>query len=406
MEEKPLQAAFFHDTPLVKDGGAYYSITFPYSLWEDRYLSVFERLLVSTRCRDRASGHQFALAQQRGLMLSSGDKVQILPITAYTNQKDILLHFRKIKTQVRHTLAMADCAIVRLPSVIGFFACREAIKMGKPWAVESVACPFDSYWNQGPFAGKILAPFMYLCNRHYIGKSHFTLYVTHRFLQGRYPSRGVQQIASNVYVEPIALSVLEQRTQKIQSMRNSLTFGLIGSLDVDFKGHKVALRALARIQDQLPSFTLKFLGPGNSERFAPLIRSLHLEAHVEFCGSLPSGQPVMEWLDSLDIFLIPSLQEGLPRALIEAMSRGCPALGARTGGIPELLPEEFLHDKRNDKQLAKSILRLAEDKTLMMKAAIRNVQTADEYTRDKLDRRRRDFWQHFARTSEVRQHEN
>lgn len=62
---------------------------------------------------------------------------------------------------------------------------------------------------------------------------------------------------------------------------------------------------------------------------------------VVFKGQM-KHQQVLEWIDSLDIYIQPSMQEGLPRALIEAMSRACPAIGSSTGGIPELLPSDAI----------------------------------------------------------------
>ena len=45
--------------------------------------------------------------------------------------------------------------------------------------------------------------------------------------------------------------------------------------------------------------------------------------------------------DNIDVFIMPSLQEGLPRSMVEAMSRGCNVIGSRVGGIPELLDDNF-----------------------------------------------------------------
>ena len=80
-----------------------------------------------------------------------------------------------------------------------------------------------------------------------------------------------------------------------------------------------------------------------------------------FNGVLPSGQPVLNWLDDIDIYVQPSFQEGLPRALVEAMSGGRPAFASTTGGIPELLPADCLHCPGDAARLGASIARAAED---------------------------------------------
>ena len=56
---------------------------------------------------------------------------------------------------------------------------------------------------------------------------------------------------------------------------------------------------------------------------------------------------MFELLDECDIYLQPSLQEGLPRSVIEAMSRGCACIGAATAGIPELLESEYVVKRKS-----------------------------------------------------------
>ena len=114
-------------------------------------------------------------------------------------------------------------------------------------------------------------------------------------------------------------------------------------------------------------------------------------------GTLPAGDAVAAWLDSLDVFLLPSDQEALPRALIEAMSRGCPAVGSAVGGVPELLEERYLHRRRDAKGLARCLERLLSDETRMRRAAEHNFQKAQSFSRETLDGARLEFYQAFAR---------
>ena len=77
---------------------------------------------------------------------------------------------------------------------------------------------------------------------------------------------------------------------------------------------------------------------------------------------------MFEWLDDMDLYIQPSLQEGLPRAVVEAMSRGLPALGAHTGGIPELLGEDCIFPRKGVDAIAELLTALKPEQMIAMAA--------------------------------------
>jgi glycosyltransferase involved in cell wall biosynthesis len=101
---------------------------------------------------------------------------------------------------------------------------------------------------------------------------------------------------------------------------------------------------------------------------------------------------VFDWLDAIDIYVQPSRQEGLPRALIEAMSRGLPAFGARTGGIPELIDEKFLfsNTRTNIDEIC-SILRCFLNPKIRKEQALRNFEASTEYDGRFIEERRHEM---------------
>jgi glycosyltransferase involved in cell wall biosynthesis len=88
---------------------------------------------------------------------------------------------------------------------------------------------------------------------------------------------------------------------------------------------------------------LRLVGDG---RLRPSIEraahALGVEAAVELCGALPWGRAVFAVLDDSDLFVVASRTEGLPKALLEAMARGLPAVATAVGGLPDLLPPRAL----------------------------------------------------------------
>ena len=136
---------------------------------------------------------------------------------------------------------------------------------------------------------------------------------------------------------------------------------------------------------------MHFLGAGDKENWLNIIKKYGVSNNIYFDGTLPSGQEVYNWMDKLDIYIIPSLQEGMPRALIEAMSRACPCIGSNVGGIPELIENECIIQKKNEKELEYKIIELIEDKDKMKNIAKRNFYKSQEYEKNKLEEKRDKF---------------
>ncbi|MFA5603080.1 MAG: glycosyltransferase, partial [Bacilli bacterium] len=115
---------------------------------------------------------------------------------------------------------------------------------------------------------------------------------------------------------------------------------------------------------------------------------------IKFLGAMPHNK-VFDWLETIDIYTQPSRQEGLPRALIEAMSRGLPAFGARTAGIPELLEDRFIFS--NTRKNIDEIFEILKsfNKDTMIEQAKRNFKESKEYDKNVVEERRRKFFEEF-----------
>ena len=100
------------------------------------------------------------------------------------------------------------------------------------------------------------------------------------------------------------------------------------------KGHSYLLKAIRSIAD---SFSIKLLLVGEDRtngELQRLIQQLSLEEIVEALGTRCD---IPELLAGSDIFMLPSLQEGMPNAILEAMSAGLPIIGTSVGDISQML---------------------------------------------------------------------
>jgi glycosyltransferase involved in cell wall biosynthesis len=333
-----------------------------------------------------------------------GPGVTFTLVDGINSPREMLANTGRVQRQLKELISQADGVIARLPSEHGLMAVAVARKLGKPFAVELVGCAQDALWFHGDIRGKIYAPIMVRRVKAAVAAAPFVLYVTREFLQRRYPARHVIGRASNVEiagataavsdVDVPALSTKETRAENRTDP--SMQIGLIGAFQNEYKGHSTALRALRQVIDLGIPARLRFIGVGGTERWMTEAGKLGVEGHVSFEGVLPPGDPVMKWLQDLDIYIQPSLTEGLPRALIEAMAAGRAALASRVGGIPELLPNDSLHAPGDWKTLARMLVRAAQDPSWRLEAGQANRLKAREYASDVLQERRSAFWSAFA----------
>lgn len=118
-------------------------------------------------------------------------------------------------------------------------------------------------------------------------------------------------------------------------------------------------------------------------------KKMNILENVIFIGSLSHGE-VFKKLKEMDLYIQPSLQEGLPRALIEAMSIGLPAIGSNAGGIPELLNKKMIFKVKKTNQLI-NIIKLLDNETIK-KEAINNYNKSNYFSKNYLEERRMSFY--------------
>ena len=170
---------------------------------------------------------------------------------------------------------------------------------------------------------------------------------------------------------------------------------MIGSPLINYKGSKVAINAIKNLITKGYNCEFRILASAKKEQVNYYFNKEQCSKFTKFYSNIPSGRPVFKWLDDLDIYIQPSFQEGLPRSLIEAMSRACPALGSNTAGIPELLKCDQLHTPGDVKKLTSDLEKLITNKNLLINCAKYNFETSKNYTEEKTKRRRNKFLNTF-----------
>jgi len=137
--------------------------------------------------------------------------------------------------------------------------------------------------------------------------------------------------------------------------------GTVGRL-VPIKGHVWLLQAAPQVLAEFPGACFVFIGGGPLlEELKRLAEELGISRRVVFLGP---RLDVPECLAALDVFALPSLNEGMGRVLIEAMAVGVPVVATRVGGIPDIVADRvtgLLVPPQDEKALASALLDLLRD---------------------------------------------
>lgn len=375
------------DRPVFKYRNQYYRL----SLSEfDKYLKLCDHLIYCTSIVDIAEGGSI-----KDLYVIDSSKVTVLPIRKNDLFDKLCLSEFNIKL-IQKAVEKSDLVVIKMP-LMGFGSCaiHWANVFERKYILEVVGCAWDAFWYHS-LKGKFLAPLSFLLTKKKIHEASYVLYVTSQFLQNRYPTVGHSIGCSNVFITEVERKILDKRLEKIELLKlsNSLKIGTTSPVDVRFRGQEYVIKAIAKLKKRGLRFDYYMAGGGNPLYLKKLSIKLGIKDQVHFLGKL-SSEEVNRYLDNIDIYIHPSKAEGLPRALIEAMSRGVPSLGSRTAGIPELLPDTRLFGKGKVDEIALLLQQFTAE--IMKSDAIYNYELSKKYWEEELANKRKRFYSEVLR---------
>lgn len=161
------------------------------------------------------------------------------------------------------------------------------------------------------------------------------------------------------------------------SLSDEIVVGYVGRL-FPVKGLTYLFSAVERIQGNHPNFTLLIVGDGAQRNELETVAK-ELKVRTVFAGWQRDVRP---YYALMDIFVLPSLFEGLPNVILEAMAMKTAVIATKVGGNPDVLTNGengFLVPTRNVQQLAHTLEMLIEDEDLRAKMGAVNRQKVEEH---------------------------
>lgn len=161
----------------------------------------------------------------------------------------------------------------------------------------------------------------------------------------------------------------------------AVVIGTTGRLS-PVKGHEYLVRAARFIVEREPRARFVFVGTGPLKReLQALAVDLGVGGACRFVDPGTLDASVYDLMAAMDVFVLPSLSEGIPMALLEAMALERPVIATRVGGVPEMIVDRsngLLVRPQDDRALASACLTLADDRQLAGTLARRGRQVVEQ----------------------------
>jgi len=381
-----------HRFARTPDGKVWTQTTFPYSFWT-RYLQVFDGVHVVARVQDVPN-------LPPDYKEVTGEGVSFIPIPYYIGPVQYLLKAWQVRRSAQNAVQPNDAVILRVGSTIANHIQSMLIQTGHPYGVEVVGDPYDVF---APGSVKHpLRPYFRWSSprnlRRHCAQAAAAAYVTKEALQKRY-------FCTNLSIGVSDVDLPEQMlvsSSRLFWEKKTFTLIFVGTLSQLYKAPDVLLKAVAVCVQEGLDLRLNIIGDGKHRlELETQARSLGLGERVSFLGQLPGGDAVMSQLDQGDLFVLPSYQEGLPRAMVEAMARSLPCIGSTVGGIPELLESEDLVPPGDVAALASKIREVVTDPERLRRMSARNLEKAKDYTDEILNEQRNKFYRYVRAITEA-----
>lgn len=370
---------------IVRDGsftlrdGSPASNLLHYEQFSKRYLEVFDHVYIV--------GRLFQVEDDTALPVE-GEGVSFIALPGRRGLLGAFLSFLSVLFLALKTAKRGNAFLLRIPGTVPTIFYYVLRMRSLPYSVEVAADPEDSYSRASlkgsPISGLAQKFFVHAVSKQ-CRSAAASLYVTRSALQSKYAPGNESRSFGCTSID-LPLSNFASAA-KVHPGAGVFKLVLVGNMESMMKGHDVLLQAMAILISRNVNVELDIIGYGkNRALLEELVSKLNLTNHVRFLGKVRSGGDVYTLVRKADLFVLPSRQEGLPRALIEAMSQGLPAVATNVGGTPELLDDVAIVPRERSDLMASLIEKFVLERDFYEDQAERNLRVASEYSSERVSK--------------------
>jgi glycosyltransferase involved in cell wall biosynthesis len=315
-------------------------------------------------------------------------KTEVCPLpyfNLYSMWRNILTILPRVWRVVRHNIRYWDVVWLHTPHPVSLILAYFCRRRSKPFFlfIRQNLRVYIGHRNQG---GKRILAILVAHLLEYVfrlvSRKTLTFAVGHDLTQiCRKTGNWVQQIEVSLVSEADIVHCVRERIPENPAYLKLL---YVGRLDAE-KGLRYLVKALrVLVVKGDGNFTLQLVGEGpEAQRLRNQVANLGLSRHVIFGGYVPHGRELYDIYKKNDILVLPSLTEGCPQVLFEAMACGIPVVATKVGGVPHLIEDEkngLLVDPASSKELVAAIRRFCADPQLGTRLAEAGLSTVRNYT--------------------------
>ncbi|GAB3003482.1 glycosyltransferase [Psychrosphaera aestuarii] len=373
----------FHDARfVVLPNGEYYTRSKADAFFWQRYLSEFDKVVVVSRVAEVSEvSSEYKKADCEGVTFEH--LCNYRGIGGFV--RNILKMVKKGWSLSRRIKKQNATLVFRLP-----LSLTAVIPMiFNKYSVEVVGDPYDAVAGR-TVSSKMIAWLLKVKMKWEVKGAYASSFVTEHSLQKTYPPK--RGTFSTNYSSLALLDTDYFLREPESANKNSYQILSVGSLEHYYKGPDVLLHALKKVREKGLDVNLVWVGAGiKLEEVKGLANELGLSNAVNFVGFCDFNE-IKTWHKTSDVFVLASRQEGLPRAMIEAMASSMCCVGTDVGGVAELITNKLIAPPDNVDDLASRLLTVLEQYPLRNEQSQLNFEHAQKYKNSLLQKRRNEFY--------------